>query len=91
MQLMNRLPGCVHISQDPNQKHLIYLYFKDEESRSDCLRLLQHDTQEYGDAPRLTLHGMNGLAQEKYRSQVVPQKTHSIYQTMHCLKLLTAI
>ena len=45
---MDRLPGCVHMSQDPDNKQLIYFYFENEKVQADSIaffnRVLAHNT-----------------------------------------------
>ena len=44
---MDRMSGCVHISVDPENKSLIYLYFADDAAQTNCMRLLR-DNKKYG-------------------------------------------
>ena len=47
-QVKDALPGCVHISQDPQNKSLVYLYFKDAKTKAESMLLFRHQHQKYG-------------------------------------------
>lgn len=46
--LMDRMPGCCHISVDHENKSLVYIYFTDAEAQINCMRLLLQKNKQYG-------------------------------------------
>ena len=49
LQVIDKFPGCTHLAQDPTNKYMIFLYFKDENSKTNAMRLLHQ---------RSVVHGM---------------------------------